>query len=249
MLKFNRSNAKLDGLELRTGRKVYTFSLLSGWSCPFAKDCLSKVYEIDGKLTLKDGPDTQFRCFSASQEVLFPSVYRQRKANFDALRVLNSADDMAALIMAHLPKGKGYIMRIHVGGDFFNANYFMAWAKVAKQRPDVLFYAYTKSLGFWVKNKAEIDAIDNFVLTASFGGRMDDYIAEHALRFAKVVYSKYQARKAKLPIDHDDSHATVKNGSFALLLHGVQPKGSKASKALSKLKGVGSYSRKAKVNV
>jgi hypothetical protein len=245
MLKFNRSNAKLDMLEAKTGRKVWTFSLLSGWSCPFAKDCLSKVYEIDGKLTLKDGKDTQFRCFSASQEALFPSVYRQRKANYDTLRVLDR-DGMAKLLLESLPKGNGYILRIHVGGDFFNEQYFMAWADVAKQRPDILFYAYTKSLPYWINNRKAVGKLSNFILTASFGGRMDNMIVKRKLRKAIVVYSVDAANKANLPIDHDDSHATIKTGDFALLIHGVQPAGSEAGKAVRLLKGEGSYSRSKK---
>ncbi len=32
--------------------------------------------------------------------------------------------------------------------------------------------------------------------------------------------------------------------NFALLIHGSQPKGSEASKALSKLKGISGYSKK-----
>jgi len=41
MLKFGKANAKLEALEKATGRKVYTFSLLSGHTCPYAKDCKS----------------------------------------------------------------------------------------------------------------------------------------------------------------------------------------------------------------
>ena len=55
-----------------------------------------------------------------------------------------------------------------------------------------------------------------------------------------------QAEELGLPIDHDDSHAALNGGSFALLLHGTQPKDSDASKALKALKGKGSYSRNKK---
>jgi hypothetical protein len=51
-----------------------------------------------------------------------------------------------------------------------------------------------------------------------------------------------------LDIDHDDSHAALPGPSFALLIHGIQPAGSEAGKAVRALRGVGSYSReKAKV--
>jgi hypothetical protein len=63
----------------------------------------------------------------------------------------------------------------------------------------------------------------NFVLTASFGGRYDNLIEQHKLKYAKVVYSVEQAKELNLAIDHDDTHAYLTNESFALLLHGTQP--------------------------
>jgi hypothetical protein len=89
--------------------------------------------------------------------------------------------------------------------------------------------------------------LDNFVLTASYGGRADHMISELGLRSTTVVYSEAEAEKLGLEIDHDDSHAarpSLRNQDFALLIHGTQPKGSEAATALKALKGKGSYSRK-----
>jgi len=230
-LKFGKGNAKL-------GKEVYTFSLPSGFSCPHAKDCLSKANRETGKIT--DGKATQFRCFSASQESMFPPVRKQRWANFEALKGL-TWERMVSLIELSLPV-KANIVRIHVGGDFFSDTYFYAWLTVAKRNPDVLFYAYTKSLTFWVKHRTEIP--DNFVLTASRGGRLDPLIEQYGLREAVVVFSEAEAEAKGLPIDHDDSNAMKPGGSFALLIHGVQPAGSKAASAKRLLNGLGSYSRK-----
>jgi hypothetical protein len=72
-------------------------------------------------------------------------------------------------------------------------------------------------------------------------------IDEFNLRSAKVVFSEAEAYQLGLDIDHDDSHAakpTLRDDSFALLIHGTQPAGSQASTALKELKGKGSYSRK-----
>jgi hypothetical protein len=150
------------------------------------------------------------------------------------------------LILESLPKDAAYV-RIHVGGDFFMKYYFRAWCDVARLTPNVVFYAYTKSLRFWIEDKEYIP--ENMILTASRGGKDDSLISEHNLREAVVVYSKYAAKKLGLKIDHDDSHAALpalRNQSFALLLHGMQPKGSKAGKAVRKLNGVGSYGKRAK---
>lgn len=95
MLKFSKANAKTQALKndseladyLTGNRKIYSLDLLSGWSCPHAKDCLSKaVLQDNGKRKIKDGKHTKFRCFSASQEVQYTNVYNSRKHNFDLLR-------------------------------------------------------------------------------------------------------------------------------------------------------------------
>ena len=246
MLKFSPENAKITGLRavdvlqkyLPDKRKIYSFDLLSGHSCPFANICLSKVIESDGKLKIVDGPNTTVRCFSASQEALYKNVYRLRKHNFNVLRKLDE-DGMYALITSSLPKNAG-IIRLHVGGDFFNESYLRAWIRVAESRQDILVYFYTKSLPYIVKHIDKINSIDNIEYTASKGGRRDDLIEKYNLRYSEIVFDE----DTDLPIDHDDSHAATNGGNFALLVHGNQPKGSKAATAKSKLKGKGSYGRK-----
>jgi hypothetical protein len=257
MLKFSDANAKTERLYkvealaewLTDNRKIYSLDLLSGWSCPFAHECLSKATptgEIskagNPRMKIVDGKDTKFRCFSASQEVKNPNVYNLRKHNYDMLR---QSKNMDLLLMDSMPEDTG-IVRIHVAGDFFNSEYMWAWWLTASENPNILFYAYTKSLRYWIDIVNEMPILDNFVLTASYGGRDDHMIAEHNLRSAKVVYSESEANILGLDIDSDDSHAAIPsmcNKDFALLIHGIQPKGSDASKALSALKGKGSYSR------
>jgi len=259
MLKFSDANAKLEALYnvpeleiwLADGRKVYSLDLLSGWSCPFASQCLSKVIELPtGKKAIKDGPETEFRCFSASQEVMFPGVYKRRKHNYDTLRGLH-LNDMIHRLNQDKPKDLG-ILRFHVGGDFFNSDYFFAALNLAMMNPDKLFYAYTKSLRYWIKYRDWHDKIDNFILTASRGGRDDSLIESEGLRESVVVFSEAEAEEKGLEIDHDDSHAAVPDwefDNFALLVHGTQPKGSEAAEALKLLrknKVKHSYSRKGK---
>ncbi len=252
MLKFSKANTKLQKLYKlattvlkrwlgqkigRSTAKVYSFDLLSGVDCPFAFNCKSQAdVQDDGSRRIKDGPNTTFRCFSASQEVLFTNTYKSRKRNHDAIHSLATSDAMADALCTALPKD-ARVIRIHVSGDMFSHNYFLAWCKVAERNENVLFYAYTKSLVYWVRSRDRVPA--NLVLTASYGGRNDNLIAEHGLRSAKVVFSKQEAADLGLEIDNDDSHAcdpTKANQDFALLIHGVQPKGSEAAAALKILK-------------
>lgn len=243
LLKFSRGNAKLDELEKVIGGEVWTFSLLSGHTCPFAKDCLSKAVDVNGKRHIEDGPNTLFRCFSASQEVLFPNVYDSRKYNYDLVKAQgNVLTRLSDLIIDSLPK-QAKAIRVHVGGDFFTLNYMTAWMDAACMNKGIRFYAYTKSLNMWIQLKKRGAIPDNFVFTASRGGMTDYLIDEHNLREARVVFSEQEATNLGLEIDHDDSHALNNGPSFALLIHGTQPKGTEAAKAIRKLKGMGSYGR------
>ena len=266
MLKFSPENAKTRKLypilkDWLSGRKIFSLDLLSGKFCPFAKLCKSQVEVVDGKRKIKDGKHTEFRCFSASQEVLFPHVFKNREHNSTLLRSCRSEKQITELIDSSLPTNAG-VVRIHVGGDFFNRWYFKGWLNVAQKHPNTLFYTYTKSLPYWVENRKEVDRLPNFVLTASYGGSQDELIASENLRFAQVISESWVCEKIikrgashvpklgthydGLAIDHDDSHASLphKRGeSFALLLHGPQPKGSDASKSRSILGGLGEYKR------
>jgi hypothetical protein len=234
LLSFQKGNAKL-------GKLIYTFSIVSGYTCPFAKDCLAKVDRLTGKLT--DGPDTQFRCFSASQEALFPAVRKSRWDNFEKILNAIKNNTLVELILNSIPK-KATVIRVHVAGDFFSQAYFNAWMEVAKKRTDIIFYAYTKSIGYWVNQLGNIPS--NFKLNASYGGKQDSLIEQYNLKYAKVVFSVEQA--VNLKIDHDDTSAYMRDESFCLLIHNTQPKGSEASKALSKLRklGIGGYGKQKK---
>jgi len=264
MLKFSNANAKTEALKkvpelaeyLKDKRKIYSLDLLSGYSCPYAKACLSKaVVQSDGRRKIKDGVNNEFRCFSASQEVQYTNVFNLRKHNFDLLRQPDTQMDL--LLMGSMPKDAG-IVRIHVAGDFFNAEYMWAWWLTASENPDILFYAYTKSLRYWYDVVLQMPILDNFILTASYGGSNDHLIdmtedIGEKLRSVKVVFSEAEAEKLGLEIDHDDSHAarpSLRDQDFALLVHGTQPKGTEAAEALKLLKKnkvKHSYNRKKKI--
>lgn len=260
-LKFSPANTKTKALKvvfkdtyLKGKRKVYSLDLSSGVSCPGAKDCKSMavIDPATGRATIQDGPHCKFRCFSASQEVLFPSLRKLRAHNFAAIKKAKSVDEITSLVLNSLPSNAG-VVRLHVGGDVFSYNYFRAIVRVAWLRPEVLFYLYTKSLHHLKELVKAVPPMDlsigeilpNLLVTASRGGRYDHLIAELNIREAIVVNSEEEAATLGLTIDHDDSHASKTGGSFALLLHGTQPKGSPSAKALSALKkkGKGSYSR------
>ena len=259
MLKFSPANAKLAKLAsvdsikpfLAGKRKVYSFDILSGHNCPYAKDCKSMAVVKDGKMGVQDGPHTDFRCFSASQEAFYKNVYNLRKANGDyILEVAAKLGPMGVALALDdsLPKNAG-VIRIHVGGDFKTKNYFIGWCEFARRHPNILVYAYTKSLPFVIAERDRLEKLPNFVLTASKGGMKDSLIAEYNLRQAVVVQNDAEAKNLGLEVDHDDSHAAdlvKRNQSFALVIHGIQPAGSVWGKAVKVNKGYGTYNRTGK---
>ena len=185
--------------------------------------------------TITDGEHQIYRCYAASDEAQSPQVRAARHWNFELLR-RETEYEMVKRINASLPK-KAELIRIHVSGDFFNQKYFNAWVSIAKLNPDILFYAYTKSLKYWLEYKEEpySEIPSNLKLTASWDHSNSKQIQQHRLKFAKVVFNEEEARILNLEIDHDDSHAYKGDKSFALLLHGTQPKGTMAAKAKNKL--------------
>lgn len=232
-VKFVKSTkqAKLKAVENWLGKKtIYSFNLPSGYTCPFALDCMTKADRVSGKIT--DGKHTKYRCFSATDEARSPTARKSRWHNFDALRKLNR-DEMVQVINNSIPDDME-VCRIHVSGDFFNQNYFDAWLQVCKLNQSIIFYAYIKSIPYWVNRLDEIPS--NLELNASRGSRVDDLIDTHKLKTAEVVFSIGEAEKKNLEIDHTEYYAMNPYGNFALLIHGVQPKNSSAAEAIKNLK-------------
>lgn len=210
MLKFTKGNSYLP-------KGTWTFNLPSGWSCPQARECLAMADRHDGKIT--KGKEQTYPCYSATTE-RYPAVRKQVWENFDTIKHRKYEEIVRALLEA-LPS-KATHVRIHGGGDFFSQNYFDAWLAVCRLRPNVQFWAFTKSLPFWVARKNEIPV--NLSLTASYGGRSDFLIEQHNLRFALVVQSDAEASARGLPVDVNDFHAMRRGGSFALILNSKRKK-------------------------
>ena len=230
-LKVSPPNTKLKQLIHSHRMYVESVSLLSGHACPYALKCMAKVHKVTR--TIVDGKYAEHRCFSASNEAAFPAVFNSRKHNTDLLQSCKSEDEICTLLDRSIRKTFDPF-RIHIGGEFYNQLYFDAWVKFASDNPYRVFYAYTKSLPYWINRLGDIP--DNFSLTASYGGRADNLIAKYNLKSAVVVDHPEDADRLQLELDHDDSHAIANDGrSFALLLHGTQKAGTKSSKALQRM--------------
>ena len=238
LLKFTFENAKLKG--------IWHYSLPSGHTCPGAKSCLTFAHRETGKVTDKQtAVDGQtFRCYAAMDEARRPNVRKTRWDNFDLLKAAKTTKAMAALIIRSIKASglrRGGTLRVHIGGDYFSRAYFRAWMIAAKFFPQITFYSYTKSINFLVGE----DLPDNFVFTCSQGGKYDKLIPKSNTKSAKVFFSTDEAKALGLDIDHTDDLAISGSDDFALVIHGSQPAGSDASKALAanRKKGFTGYNK------
>jgi len=179
---------------------VYEFNLPTGTTCPFAMECKVTVDRYTGKFDIKRGA---YKCYASSAE-RFPAVRQSRWNNFEYVKHGG---------IPEIPKDCKAI-RIHASGDFFNQEYFDMWLELARSRPDVEFWAYTKSLTYW---ENRLDAIPkNLVLTASWGGKHDRLIVKHGLKSA-MVFKSIDEVPSGMQVDYNDDLARIPNLSFALL--------------------------------
>jgi len=82
-------------------------------------------------------------------------------------------------------KSGGAAIRIHDSGDFFSADYLNAWLDIAREHPDVLFYAYTKDVRMFREHVVG-KAPTNFRYVYSMGGKEDDLVDKDTERHADV---------------------------------------------------------------
>jgi len=221
-LYISKPNGKLKKLQKVIEKKCYSLDLPAGWSCPYAKDCKSKVVGTIYGLKVCDGPQTKFRCYAASLEAIYQNSFMRRWNNFKIIKKYRKdVGVLAHLISSALPKNCE-VLRYNTSGDFFCKEYMEAAILTAKEHPNIIFYAYTKNIKNWLELRN--NSPSNFRITASIGGKYDDLISQNNLISARVVKTLKEAKKHKLPIDQDDTHAYHNKESFALLIHGIQPK-------------------------
>lgn len=190
--------------------EIWTWNLPSGYTCPGARACFAVTDRETGRMTR--GKHAEFKCYSAVTE-RYPAVRAKSWANYDAIRDLDKWG-IVDVLFALMPREPSLI-RIHAAGDYWSQDYFDAWLVVCAAMPETRFWAFTKSLPYWINRIGHIPP--NLMMTASYGGKHDHLIAQHGLKYARVVYSEEEARMLGLPIDTDDRLAAYSNDPFALL--------------------------------
>ena len=170
----NGLNLLSDGMSNKKIRKtiqinrahIVTFSLPAVVTCPSADKCLIGGY-----------------CTAGNYK--YPSVEKKQFDNYTA----SQSSEFVDMICAELSEKWTYskYVRIHPTGDFYNVHYLKKWVEIAVKNPDIIFYAYTKSIRI-VKGYADKYGLpSNLIITYSFGSKDDILINPDKDRYAVVI--------------------------------------------------------------
>jgi len=107
----------------KLGRSVFGFSLPAVRTCPGMT------------------PACRAECYARRNNFRFPAVETAHRLNLAAAK----RSDFASRIVAELGFCAAAVVRIHVAGDFFSAEYAAQWVAVALACPRVTFFGYSRS--------------------------------------------------------------------------------------------------------
>jgi hypothetical protein len=128
-------------------------------------------------------------CYARSGTFRFKNVKAAHARNLKL--VIDTPDEWEAAMNDEIARyiKPGSYVRIHDSGDFFTADYLVAWMRIAANHPAVTFYAYTKEVSMF-KRLAEGKAPANFRWLYSMGGKEDHLIDVDRDRHAEVFPTK-----------------------------------------------------------
>jgi hypothetical protein len=127
---------------LKLSKKIKIFNLPAGRSCP----AMDKCYK---------------NCYAKKAERQYPAVRASRERNFRLAK--ENTQMLKGMILKDLKDGD--VVRIHESGDMFNQAYIDMWADIAKERPNVMFYTYTKTEHLFDFSK--LKSLPNFNVVSS----------------------------------------------------------------------------------
>jgi len=108
----------------KLGDTMYSFSIPAKTTCP-------------GR-----SPACTAACYAAVGFMAYPSVVEAYEARYEATKQPDFVDRM----VREIAKSRVIdIVRVHVSGDFYDAEYAEKWRQIALQCRKTMFYAYTRS--------------------------------------------------------------------------------------------------------
>lgn len=168
--------------------KNNSFSMLAGpkYGCPGATPACKDCYAMKGRHQM-----------AVVQTALGKNWRLMRNMEH------NRAHKKALRMLLNIIPKNAKIFRIHESSDFYNQWYVNIWTAVIRSRPDVKFWAYTRSFHL---NYQKMVRLPNFALWAS----TDSYNKVEATDFVKR-YKRSNVKHAYGPWEHDRE---LPEGSF-----------------------------------
>lgn len=166
-------------------------------TCPYAGMCADICYAGQGRMGMPAAMGARERNLSRINQLSMPKM---RDEMIDDIGGMRSTTHV----------------RIHDSGDFFNRAYYNAWLEVADASPELIFYAYTKSIPFidWDAHPA------NFRLVQSIGGKRDHNI-DLERPHARIFATDAERKRAKYCDGNvSDMPAVMGQRKIGLVYHG-----------------------------
>ena len=199
-MKLLTQNAKLKKTSIENKMRVLNFSLpayktITGKTvCPFAKDCIKYCYAQKGNYK-------------------YPSVIKGLNNRYELSKTDEFVPKMNATIILERPTH----VRIHDSGDFYSPQYLNKWVQIAKDNTNVIFYAYTKSIKFFING---LKLPKNMKIIFSEGSKTDNLINTSKHRHARIFKSKELLNAAGyIDASNNDLKAITSNKKVGLLYH------------------------------
>ena len=193
-------NAKLKKTSLENNKRVLNFSLPAYKTetgktvCPFAKDCIKYCYAQKGNYR-------------------FPSVQKGLNKRYQLTKTNDFVPMMNATILLERPTH----VRIHDSGDFYSIKYLNKWIQIAKDNKSVIFYAYTKSIKFFING---LKLPKNLKIIFSEGSKTDNLINVNKHRHARIFKDITTLLSAGyIDASNNDLLAITENKKVGLVYH------------------------------
>ena len=199
-MKLLTQNSKLKKTSIENNMRVLNFSLpayktITGKVvCPFAKDCVKYCYAQKGNYK-------------------YPSVIKGLNNRYELSKTDEFVPKMNATIILERPTH----VRIHDSGDFYSIDYLNKWIQIANDNKDVIFYAYTKSIKFFIDG---LKLPKNLKIIFSEGSKTDNLINVAKDRHARIFKSKeLLAAAGYIDASDNDLKAITSNKKVGLVYH------------------------------
>ena len=194
-------NSKMKKTSLKNNAKIFNFSIpayktKSGKvTCPFADACVKYCYAQKGNYTR------------------YPIVQEVQEKKYE----ISKQNNFNSLMNAEIKKKKATHIRIHDSGDFYSVKYLSKWIQIAEHNKEVIFYAYTKSIKFFVDG---LLVPDNMKIIFSEGSKHDELINIKEHRHARI-FKNIDLLNASGYIDasSNDLKAITENKKVGLIFH------------------------------